>query len=448
MQAKGTACITALAVLSGIAGAQSPEPEAARLDISGSVRLRHEAISGQLRTGFDEDDALTSLRTRVLARYGTRDVYVEGEMFDSRVFGAGPGTPVTTGEVNAAEVVQASLNIRTEISPGLPLKLQGGRFMVNLGSRRLVAADDYRNTTNGYTGIRADFGDPKAAVLTALYVLPQRRLPEDRASLDDADIVLDREGAETVLWGAIASVPAGLPDARLEATVIGFEERDTSEAATRDRSLETFGLRYFREPAPDKFDFDIEGFWQTGEVSVSAQPGAPHQDVGAGYLHLEAGRQWSGGLQPRLSLEFDYAGGDKLGGKFTRFDTLYGMRRAELAPAGLFNAVGRANIASPGLRLEVSRAKKFDAQLAARGLWLATAADSFSTTGLRDPLGESGKFAGYQLDTRLRWWLLPDKVRAEFNSVVVAHGEYLKATRAAPGRDFTAYAGIDLTFLF
>ena len=27
---------------------------------------------------------------------------------------------------------------------------------MNLVSRRLVAADDYRNTTNGYTGMKAD----------------------------------------------------------------------------------------------------------------------------------------------------------------------------------------------------------------------------------------------------------------------------------------------------
>jgi hypothetical protein len=43
---------------------------------------------------------------------------------------------------------------------GTKLGLQAGRFTLNLGSRRLVAADDYRNTTNGYTGIRADLGLP------------------------------------------------------------------------------------------------------------------------------------------------------------------------------------------------------------------------------------------------------------------------------------------------
>jgi hypothetical protein len=34
--------------------------------------------------------------------------------------------------------------------PGSKLGFQAGRFTLNLGSRRLVAADDYRNTTSGY----------------------------------------------------------------------------------------------------------------------------------------------------------------------------------------------------------------------------------------------------------------------------------------------------------
>lgn len=450
MRPNRTLCIAALAVLSGTASAQSLETEtsAAELDLSGSVRLRQEFISGQLRNGFDADDSLTSLRNRILARYGTQDLFAEAELYDSRVFGAADGTPVTTGEVNAAELVQASLNLRTEVASGVPLKLQSGRFMLNLGSGRLVAADDYRNTTNGYTGIRADFGDPKRALLTAFYVLPQRRLPDDRASIDDAEIVLDREGSEAKLWGAVASVPTGFENARLEATAIRFDELDTSDLATRDRALDTVGLRYFREPAPETFDFDAEGFWQTGQVSTSAVPGASRNDVSAGYVHVEIGYQWQGAWQPRLALEFDYASGNKPGGKFSRFDTLFGMRRAELAPAGLYNAVGRANIASPGVRIEVAQGKKIDAFVAARGLWLASASDSFSTTGLRDASGTSGNFAGYQVDTRVRWWLVPDRVRAEFNSVLVAHGDYLKEVRPVSARDFTAYGGFDLTFSF
>jgi hypothetical protein len=53
-------------------------------------------------------------------------------------------------EVNALEMVQAFVEARAPdlLGKGSIASLQAGRFLLNLGSRRLVAADDYRNTTN------------------------------------------------------------------------------------------------------------------------------------------------------------------------------------------------------------------------------------------------------------------------------------------------------------
>lgn len=39
----------------------------------------------------------------------------------------------------------------------------------------------------------------------------------------------------------------------------------------------------------------------------------------------------------------------------SRFDTLFGMRRADVGPAGLYNAFGRANFISPNLRVEATQ---------------------------------------------------------------------------------------------
>ncbi|MBK6673362.1 MAG: alginate export family protein [Proteobacteria bacterium] len=39
---------------------------------------------------------------------------------------------------------------------GSAATVQAGRFTMNLGSRRLVASDDFRNTPQGYTGLRAE----------------------------------------------------------------------------------------------------------------------------------------------------------------------------------------------------------------------------------------------------------------------------------------------------
>lgn len=85
-----------------------------------------------------------------------------------------PETPITTGEVNALELVQAYVGYEVPGAFGADTKLglQTGRFTLNLGSRRLVAADDYRNTTNGYTGLRADIALPRKMSATATYSAP------------------------------------------------------------------------------------------------------------------------------------------------------------------------------------------------------------------------------------------------------------------------------------
>jgi hypothetical protein len=72
-----------------------------------------------------------------------------------------------------------------------------------VGSRRLVAADDYRNTTNGYTGLRADLAWRAGWSATAIYTLPQQRRPDDRASLARNAVAPDREGFDLVLWGGM-----------------------------------------------------------------------------------------------------------------------------------------------------------------------------------------------------------------------------------------------------
>ena len=128
-----------------------------------------------------------------------------------------------------------------------------------------------------------------------------------------------------------------------------------------------------------------------GTISSSLAATAPSLDVSldvsAWFAHLEADYNFHHPWSPRLALELDYASGDSRDGKFGRFDTLFGMRRSELVPAGLYNAVGRANLISPVLRLEAAPSKRIDGFIAYRPLWLASRSDSFSTTGVRDPAG-------------------------------------------------------------
>lgn len=155
------------------------------LSLSGSTRVRYENIEGQPRAGFNSSDDLLSVRTILYADYHSGDWRFEAELYDSRAYSSDSGTPLTTADVNAIELVQASIRYEASdaFGPGTKLNVQAGRFTLNLGSRRLIAADDFRNTTNGYTGVRADIGLGDGLSTTLVYTLPQVRLPDGGSGL-------------------------------------------------------------------------------------------------------------------------------------------------------------------------------------------------------------------------------------------------------------------------
>ena len=266
-------------------------------DLSGTIRLRYEAIANQPRAGFRRDDDLVNLRTTLLARYTEGPLTLATELWDSRVYGQKAGTPVTTGEVNAFEFVQAYARYALPLSGGGSVAVQAGRFLLNIGSRRLVAADDYRNTTNGYTGLEAVFDTP-AVNATLVYVLPQQRRPDDAASIRNRKIVVDEEGFDQVLWGGTISRNHAIGDFAIEASYYHLGERDTRLRPTRDRSLDTYGGRVMRAPHAGKADIEIEAFRQTGEVSATAAPTAARLSVSAYFAHIDAGYTFRSAWQP------------------------------------------------------------------------------------------------------------------------------------------------------
>jgi hypothetical protein len=233
-----------------------------------------------------------------------------------------------------------------------------------------------------------------------------------------------------------------------EASFYHLGERDTPGRPTRDRSLDTYGGRLIRDPAPGKADGEVEAFYQSGTISASTVSGAARVNVSAWFVHAAGGYTFAGPLKARISLQYDRASGDRAGGSYGRFDTLFGMRRADLAPAGLYNAVGRANISTPGVKFEVAPSKRWDAFVSYHALWLAERTDSFSTTGVRDAGGRAGAFAGNQFDGRFRWWVRPAKLRFEVDGVVLAKGRFLEEAPNAPAGGTAAYVSLNLTASF
>ena len=417
------------------------------LKVSASVRVRYEALDGQFRPGFRAAEDLISVRTTVFAEYDTGPLRIGGEIYDSRVADADRGSVIGTGEVNLLEPVQAyvAADFAAPFGKGSAASLQLGRFTLNLGSRRLVAADDYRNTTNGYTGVRADLKARDGTSATLIYVLPQTRLPDTLPDLLDHRVELDRESFDTQLWGALLQKPRAFGRTMAELGYFGLFERDAPGRPTRDRHLHNVSARILREPEAGRIDYEVEGIYQFGSVRTSAAPLAPETDVAAGFLHADLGYSFRDGWKPRLSVEFDRASGDRPGGSYNRFDTLYGMRRADLAPAGIYAALGRTNISTIGLRAEARPDRNTDAFLVGRALWAASPTDAFATTGVRDATGASGSFAGYQLEGRVRRWIVPDLLRAEANGAWLVKRGLLRDAPNAPRAGDTLYLSLALT---
>jgi hypothetical protein len=272
--------------------------------------------------------------------------------------------------------------------------------------------------------------------------MPHLRLPDDGVSLRDNRFALDSENVNIALTGGLLAHQRKGSPFLSEISYIRFGERDAPGRPTRDRSLNNIGLRASFDPRPGHVDGGVEGIYQWGNTSASTAANAATLQVSASFLRAHLGYTWAGKWKPHLLFEFDRASGDGTSGTYGRFDGLFGFRRGDLAPSGLYNAVGRANIASPGLRIEVTPSNRFDAFVGWRGLWLADSRDSFSTTNVRDVTGRSGDFAGHQFDTRLRYWVVPKRLRFEFDGIYLARGRFWKARPMDGGAIHAMYRSI------
>ncbi len=433
-----------LAAMMSIAQARAQSAPADGLTVSGTLRLRYELLEGQYRPGLPpRDDALT-IQTAVAADYRTGPWTFSAELIDARGYLIDAPGAVSTSEVNALELSRASIRYATG-----PVELTAGRFHLNLGSRRLSARNAFRNTINSFTGLRLDWRGVADDTLTAFYTLPHTRLPSDRAGLIDNQVRWDRESFDLTFWGAHYTRPDLFAGVALQANIFGLNERDGDNGATRNRRLLTMGARLHRAPHPGGWDLDMEGVLQTGTIRQSTAANAPLQDVRAFFAHAEIGYSSNLPGKPRLSVLFDIASGDDpRTPDSTRFDTLFGARRWEFGPSGIFGALARTNIMAPGLRLEAAPAARWDVMALWRPTWLQDRRDRFGNAGPADASGASGRFVGHMIEVRIGHWLIDKKLRFEAGSALLTSGSVLDAAPNASGFGDTRYAYGQMTVSF
>lgn len=297
-----------------------------------------------------------------------------------------------------------------------------------------------------YAGVNLDWRNKGKDRFFAFWTRPFTLLPIDPIHAEHNRVELDRiEG--NVTFGAGFAKAALFPGVSGELYAFRLAEHDIPARPTRDRHLVTIGTRVRRAPAPGKLDFELEVVGQWGEAHASAAAAEVRDlPVGAGFAHAEAGWTFAGGWTPRLSAMFDYASGDHSDAShYGRFDTLFGSRRSDFGPTALYGPINRANLVSPGVRIEAKPGRQFDMFVALRGLWLDSATDSFASTGVRDRSGASGRHAGTQIEARGRYWLVPKKLRLEAGAAYLAKGRFLRDAPNAPDTGDTRYGYAELS---
>jgi hypothetical protein len=391
----------ALLLASGVvvAGFGTAAGAAPALTVSGAARFRYETLTGPFQPGKGGSDHALTSRIGVAAELDLAPVVLGAELLDSRVYTVDEGGVLAAGDVNALEPIQAYATLQTGATAWTV-----GRFTQDLGSRRLIARSRSGNALSSFTGARGIWRNERGDSLTGLYVLPTIRQPLSRADTLDNLPRLDSLSDHFRLYGLFYTRRGLVPGADADAYVLRLTETDTPTRATRDRRITTMGVRLFRDPKAGAVDFDVEAVWQTGSIrSTVGALDVRDLDVAAAYLHAELGWSFSGAWKPRVELAYDHGSGDAdpTDGDYGRFDGLFGSRRGDFGPGGLYGALSRSNVVAPVLRLEAAPGR-WEGYVSYRPLWLAQARDSFGGTGVRDAAGRSGRFAGHQIEGRVR----------------------------------------------
>ncbi len=424
------------------------------LTVRGHQRTRFEHLDGQFRSNpaLDGSDHIVALRTAVALTWKPDPLELTAEVLDSRQFEADAGTPLGTSIVNAAEVLQAYAGLHFD---GLfheedEAFVLLGRHTMDLGSRRLVARNRFRNTINNFDGLNATWKSGGGDQLRAFYVLPITRRPTAFENLDGNDIQNDKESEDTRFFGLFAARDDVAEGVSAEVYALGLQERD-GDFQTANRELFTFGGRAFTKPRAGAADVQLESVIQIGESRSSrSASNTTDLDHRAHFQHAEIGYSLDAEWAPRLALQVDWASGDEDpgDGENNRFDTLFGARRFDFGPTGIFGAFARSNLISPGYRLNLKPGTGVDLLLAQRLHYLASRRDAWTTSGARDADGASGRYVGHLAELRLRWKAIPDRLDLELGVARLFLGGFAEQAPNASGEGDATYAYLQSLFSF
>lgn len=415
-------------------------------------RTRYETLDHSFRAGSVGGDQIISQRTLAQGElHFSKNFMFKAEMIDARGQLVDKGTYLDTSMIDAADLLEANFQWNTEnlFSEGSKSVLRAGRITMDVGDRRLIARNRFRNDINAFTGLDGIWQAGNGNQVRAFYTLPVDRLPNDRPGLASNDGVMDRERLQRRFWGTVFSSP-NLPWGYGELFYFNLEEEDAPNFLTQNRRYNIPGMRVALPKKKGRFDYELMSAFIVGKSrGTTAATDVRDLDHFAQFHHAEIGYTFNAPWSPRFLLDYNYASGDAdpNDGKNGAFELIFGRGVVDFGPTSINTGIQQNNVSMPGARFQIRPNDNLKAFVSYQAMWLAEKTGPWAVTGLRDITGGSGAFLGHYLISRGGWQALSNLL-FEGGIAYRIDSDYQKTVPHSPREGNTTYVYVSTTISF
>ena len=367
-------------------------------------RLRYEYRDNDFRRKTDNTDQPILERTRFYA--STKDksnpLGFTVELQDSRRFNS-VWSP-DNKDINKLDAIQLYGEVYLKDALGVddrgnarPVDVQVGRISFELTDKRLIARNEWRNTTNAFQGVRTILGQQGSDWQANVFALQPVIKLTDKADEVDRANWLYGAAFDWRKWSDVVTLQPYYYLLRQDANQVKYVSDGTLATGPQvNREIHTGGLRGYGVVGTTGLDYDLNYAKQWGDNGGKTQDAYAY-NVEVGYIVEQS---W----KTRLSGSLGFASGDKdpNDSKSQRFERLFGLSRGWSAS----DYIQMENIYTPKVRAEVSPTSKIKADIGYSWYQLASATDRWNGgAALQDRNGLSGKNIGEEFDVNMRYTL-------------------------------------------
>jgi len=208
-------------------------------------RTRYETLNEPWQKGQVNGEHIVALQTLPSLGIRYQSFRFFAEMIDARVTGSSDRFVTTNSFVDQTDILQlyGGLGTHNFLGTGLHAEATFGRQTLDIGSRRLIGRNQFRNTINAFDGLHVSLGDNESWQVRAFVLAPVQRLT----------VKPDTE-ARTLLWGFFLE-QRGIKWAHTDLYTFFVEDEIKPGAIPGlQRSLIVPGLRIFKDPTRGEFD--------------------------------------------------------------------------------------------------------------------------------------------------------------------------------------------------